>query len=173
MILGCGGTLGEPRVFQALVGREVPHERKTVSGVKLMFQPFTKVRPIIRNILMRTWGDEFLGAHCLVEKEDAQEDITFYNIDDELVETIFSRLSDWNLHDADWFRLEGINGEADGSKISFVTEKICDENSLEEASGGYRSASEYIHFVEKMIRKLEAAFGTSLEGVQTSGTERK
>src|SRR3989344_689815 len=101
VLFGYGGPLGEPEVFRAIVGEEVPARQVVVRGVKLVFQPFELIKStFIQGELKKSWGDKFYGAFGLRPVKDKEKvtpiTLTLYEVGEEFHPQVTARLVRFN-----------------------------------------------------------------------------
>ena len=173
MIFGYAGTFGEPEIFQALAGRELKWEKRIVEGLELVFQPFAKINPIVRERLLTNWDShEFYGAYSLRARDDAKTVVTFYEVDDEYANTVvIPRLADWNMYDLGWFRPDKLEGQFNGNSVEIRTEILAGGEVLQ-ARSNFGTSSTYIRFAREMFKRLRNEFGAAVEGQVISSPER-
>ena len=166
MILGYGGTLGVPEVFEALCGKKVKWETKTVDGLELVFQSMAQMSPNVRNIMEQNWEKwMFYGAFSLKQREGAKASVTFYEIDDDFYrETVEPRLADWNMHESSWFRFDRAQCTIDGKEAEFMTERLIGDEFLGGPPRGFRTNSRYLRFLTKMLERLKDTYLGPVEG---------
>lgn len=172
MIFGYAGTFGEPQVFEALVGRPVPHEQKMVGGIELIYQDtrrFGNYR--VRTLLDRNWkGMHFYGAFGLRPREGAQTKVTFYEVVDDLVDEVTGKLKNWDMHACRWFEMTNVQGIVDGIAVTFVTEKLLGRHT-EPVPRGFETDIWYRRFVNEMTLRLQLVYGP-IEGQMGTRVER-
>ena len=172
VLFGYGGTFGEPPVFEAIAGREVPFKQVLMEGVELVYQPLERAHSYVQRKLRESWGEEFYGAFGLRRNPRKRTLVTLYEVDEEIHTQVVSRLNEWNMQSFRWFQFRKMHGLVDGKKVEFMTEIILDDRSAKEVPEGFRDDPRYKEFVIKMAKRLKEKYGKLPEG-QTSQPERR